>query len=125
MMPGIILSETAVTDGNGNYLISKVPAGTGYYIIFSNLPASATFTTQTSDVTPGDATAGSDANTTTGKTATFTLSAGQYLPTVDAGIKQVQLLPVSGLSFTAVPDGNRVKLEWKATGQQKRGNIRS
>ncbi len=124
-VPGIIVTlydagtnaviGTAVTDGNGKYLISKIPAastGTNYYIIFSNLPATATFTNQTSDVTPGDVTLGSDANTSTGKTANFTLTPGQYLPTVDAGIKSVQLLPIKLESFTAAPKGSQVALQW-------------
>jgi SdrD B-like domain/Secretion system C-terminal sorting domain len=110
---------TAITDGNGNYLISKIPAapaGTNYYIIFSNLPTTATFTTQTSNVTPGDATNGSDANGA-GQTAVFTLTPGQYLPTVDAGIKNVQLLPIKYESFTATPNGSQVQLEWVVTEQ--------
>jgi hypothetical protein len=106
---------TAITDGNGGYLISKIPAavaGTSFYVIFSNLPGTAVFTTQNSDVTPGDITNGSDANISTGKTANFTLVPGQYLPTVDAGIKNVQLLPIKFTSFTALPKGNQVQLQW-------------
>jgi hypothetical protein len=111
---------TAVTDGNGKYLINKIPvaaAGTSFYIIFSNLPASALFTSQTDNVTAGDATLGSDANTATGKTSNFTLTAGQYLSTVDAGIKNVQLLPIKIISFTAIPKGNQVNLQWMVTEQ--------
>lgn len=129
-VPGIIVTlynssnavvGTAVTDGNGKYLISNIPPGSGYYIIFSNLPPTAEFTTQTSNVTPGDATLGSDASTVVGpnfgKTATFSLSAGQYLPTVDAGIKKIQLLPLVLVSFTAQPQGSTVQLEWKVAEQ--------
>jgi hypothetical protein len=79
----------AVTDGNGKYLINNVPAGIGYYIGFSNTIVNTLFTTQTSNVTPGDATKGSDANITTGKTAPFNLTTGQYLPTVDAGLIKI------------------------------------
>jgi hypothetical protein len=106
---------TAITDGNGKYLIGKIPvatAGTSFYIIFSNLPAGAQFTGQTDNVTPGDATLGSDANTATGRTSNFTLTAGQYLPTVDAGIKNIQVVPVKIISFTAVPKGSQVNLQW-------------
>jgi SdrD B-like domain/Secretion system C-terminal sorting domain len=129
-VPGIIVTlydaannvvGTAVTDGNGNYLISKIPAGTGYYIIFSNLPASAIFTTQNSDVTPGDVTNGSDAGAVAGpnfgRTAPFNLTAGQYLPTVDAGIRNVQLLPLKVESFTALPKGSQVNLQWMVSEQ--------
>jgi hypothetical protein len=111
---------TAITDGNGNYLISKIPAaaaGSSYYIIFGNLPGAAVFTTQNSDVTPGDITNGSDANISTGKTANFTLVPGQYLPTVDAGIKNVQLLPLEFVDFTALPKGSQVAIQWIVTDQ--------
>jgi hypothetical protein len=120
-VPGIIVTlydasnnvaGTAITDGNGKYLISNVPAGNGYYIIFSNLPTTAEFTLQTSDVTPGDATSGSDANAATGRTAAFNLAAGQYLSTVDAGLKKILVLPIQLLSFTAQPQGNNVQLNW-------------
>ncbi len=103
---------TAVTDGNGNYLISNVPPGNGYYIIFSNKPGTATFTTQTSDVTPGDLTKGSDANISTGKTASFNLAAGQYLNTVDAGLQNVQLLPLQGLELTATLKAAITTVKW-------------
>jgi SdrD B-like domain/Secretion system C-terminal sorting domain len=129
-VPGILVTlydasnnviGTAVTDGNGNYLISKIPAGTGYYIVFSNLPGTAIFTSQTSDVSAGDATNGSDANTLAGpnfgRTASFNLTAGQYLPTVDAGIRNVQVLPIKIESFTAIPKGSQVNLQWKVSEQ--------
>ncbi len=103
---------TAITDGNGAYLISNVPPGINYYIIFSNKPGTATFTTQTSDVSAGDITKGSDANVTTGRTAAFTLTAGQYLQTVDAGLQQVQLLPVRGLELTAVLKASTAAVKW-------------
>jgi protocatechuate 3,4-dioxygenase beta subunit len=106
---------TAITDGNGNYLISKIPvanAGTSFYIIFGNLPATATFTVQTSNVTVADGTLGSDANSATGQTANFTLVPGQYLPNVDAGIVNVQVLPIRIASFTASPKGSQVALQW-------------
>jgi hypothetical protein len=111
---------TAITDGNGKYLISKIPvatAGTSFYIIFSNLPAGALFTAQTDNVTPGDITLGSDANTATGRTSNFTLTPGQYLPTVDAGIKNVQVVPVKITSFTAIPKDSQVNLQWKVSEQ--------
>jgi hypothetical protein len=130
-VPGIIVTlfdaannvvGTAVTDGNGKYLISNIPPGNGYYIIFSNLPATALFTTQNSNVTPGDATAGSDANPGTGRTASFNLSAGQYLPTVDAGILNIQLLPVRLVTFTAQPQGSQVVLQWSVADQLNTDN---
>jgi hypothetical protein len=122
-LPGIIVTlvnaggtvvGTAVTDGNGNYLISNVPPANGYFIRFSNLPlASPTviYTTQTSNVSPTDATNGSDPNPA-GQTAPFNLAAGQYLPHVDAGVQNVKPLPVKLISFTALPNGNKVNVEW-------------
>jgi protocatechuate 3,4-dioxygenase beta subunit len=116
---------TAITDGNGGYLISKIPAavaGTSFYVIFSNLPGTAVFTTQNSDVTPGDITNGSDANISTGRTANFTLVPGQYLPTVDAGIKNVQLLPLEFVEFTASPKGTNVAIQWTVNDQANIAN---
>jgi SdrD B-like domain/Secretion system C-terminal sorting domain len=132
-VPGVIVTlydlldnpiGTAVTDGNGKYLITNIPAaaaGTSYYVKFSNLPATAIFTTRSSDVTPGDATAGSDADPTAGanlgRTANFTLTPGQYLPTVDAGLRNIKLLPIKIASFTAVPKGTAVDLQWSVSEQ--------
>jgi hypothetical protein len=120
-IPGIIVTlydaannpvGTAVTDGNGKYLISNVPAGTGYYIVFSNLPGTALFTSRTDNVSNADGTLGSDPDAGTGRTSAFNLTAGQYLPNVDAGIRNVQLLPVRLVSFTAQPQGSQVALQW-------------
>ncbi len=112
---------TAITDGNGNYLIDKIAAaiaGTSYYIEFTNLPATATFTTRTDNVTVADASLGSDPNSSTGRTSNFTLVPGQYLETVDAGILNVQLLPIKFASFTALPKGSQVAIAWEVIVQQ-------
>ncbi len=125
-VPGIIVTlydvannvvGTAVTDGNGNYLISKIPAGTGYYIIFSNLQGTATFTTRTDNVSAADVSLGSDPNPANGRTSAFSLTAGQYLPTVDAGIINILLLPIKITSFTALPKGSQVDLQWTISEQ--------
>jgi hypothetical protein len=78
---------SAITDGNGAYLITNVPAGTGYYVIFSNLPNGAIFTTQDQTAGGGDDTNDSDANPTTGRTGSITVVAGEVNTTVDAGIR--------------------------------------
>ena len=109
---------TAVTDGNGYYRISKLTPGTVYHIIFSNLPASAVFVTQTDNVSSSDVTLGSDANSSTGRTSDFILAANEYRPTVDAGIKQVFILPVKIISFTAKPESGKVRLDWSVAEQQ-------
>lgn len=121
-VPGILVTlydgsnnvvGVAITNGSGGYLISNLDPASGYYIEFSNLPNTATFTLQTSNVSPSDATLGSDANQANGKTAAFSLSAYQYLPTIDAGIRGVQVLPVRLLQFAATPQNNSyVKTDW-------------
>jgi hypothetical protein len=78
---------SAITDGNGAYLITNVPAGTGYYVIFSNLPNGAVFTTQDQTAGGGNDTNDSDANPATGRTGSITVVAGEVNTTVDAGIK--------------------------------------
>lgn len=74
--------KSVVTNAAGNYLFTDLAAGT-YSVGFSNVPAGYTFTT------PGQGTAatGSDANPTTGRTASVTLLAGQVNLDVDAGIR--------------------------------------
>jgi SdrD B-like domain len=78
---------SAITDGNGAYLITNVPAGTGYYVVFSNLPGGAIFTTQDQTAGGGNDTNDSDANPTTGATGSITVIAGETNTTVDAGIR--------------------------------------
>ncbi len=74
----------AITDQNGHYQINDLEPGSGYTIVFSNLPTGSVFTGQNTPVsTPEN---GSDANVTNGGTAPFTLVAGQHLPSIDAGI---------------------------------------
>jgi hypothetical protein len=128
-VPGIIVTlkdaldnviGTAITDGNGKYLIEKIPAapaGTTYYIVFSNLPGTSTFTTQTDNVTATDATNGSDAALGTGRTSNFILLPGQYLPNVDAGITNVLVVPIKYVSFTANASGNQTLLQWEVSEQ--------
>jgi protocatechuate 3,4-dioxygenase beta subunit len=73
----------AITDGNGEYKFSNVPPGTGYTVEFTNLPFGYVFT-------PNNGVLGnplnSDANTTTGKTVPFSVTDGQEITYVDAGI---------------------------------------
>jgi protocatechuate 3,4-dioxygenase beta subunit len=76
---GNVIAVTT-TDANGNYAFPNLPAGT-YSIEFANLPAGLTFATQTTG-TPN----GSDADTVTGKTPSFTLTAGQVKTDMDAGV---------------------------------------
>lgn len=120
-LPGILVTlynssnvvvGTAVTDGNGNYLIGNVTAGSGYYIIFSNLPSGTGFTTQTGDVSSGDVTLGSDANIATGQTPSFSITALQTLTSVDAGVRNLSAVPLRRLEASAVLNGNRSQVKW-------------
>lgn len=75
---------SAVTDGNGYYLISNVPAGNGYYTVFSNTPdPAAPFTLQ--NVGGAAATDNSKADAT-GKSTPFNVAEGQNVTNIDAGI---------------------------------------
>jgi protocatechuate 3,4-dioxygenase beta subunit len=74
---------TAITDAEGQWQINDIPAGTGYYVEFSNLPKGAEFTA--TDAGGNDST-DSDADIVTGQTAPFDLSAGQHNGTLDAGL---------------------------------------
>jgi hypothetical protein len=127
---------SAVTDGNGNWQITNVPSGTGYYLIFTpNLPSfnttitpgtnpawtqqnigangtlglsSGTESDTDSDVTPTGANAG--------RTGTFDIAAGNNFINMDAGIINwpfSALLPVPLYSFTAAPQGSNVLLSWQ------------
>jgi SdrD B-like domain/Secretion system C-terminal sorting domain len=112
----------AVTDGDGKYLVDKLPAataGTSYYAIFSNLPSTATFTTRTDNVTATDATLGSDPAVGTGRTSNFTLTPGQYLPHVDAGLVNIQLLPLRIVSFTvSLNAAQKANVQWTVVEQE-------
>ncbi|KAA0259632.1 MAG: choice-of-anchor A family protein [Chlorobiota bacterium] len=84
------LISTTTTDANGNYLFSNLPAG-DYYVKFE-LPNGLVFTTK--DAGGNDAT-DSDADETTGKTACYTLGAGENNLTLDAGLKNEPVYPAS------------------------------
>jgi protocatechuate 3,4-dioxygenase beta subunit len=73
---------TTVTDQNGIYLFSNIPANVSYFVKFI-LPAQYQFTAQNAD--PNDA-VDSDPCPEKWITANFTLGAGQYNMTVDAGM---------------------------------------
>ena len=114
---------SAISDGKGYYSITNIAPGTGYYVLFSNLPVTGVFTVQTSNVTPGDNTLGSDPNVATGQTVSFALTSGEQLPTVDAGIlwPTTHVLPVSLMIFTAEKAGTGSLLQW-STGQEINSN---
>ncbi|MBI5858505.1 MAG: carboxypeptidase regulatory-like domain-containing protein [Sphingobacteriales bacterium] len=82
---------STVTDANGFYLFSNLLPGT-YSVGFSNIPASSSFTIQNAGV--ATAATNSDPDPTTGRTATFSLAAGQAKTDIDAGL--VSLLAAVG-----------------------------
>ncbi len=91
---GTVISTTTTNSG-GSYLFSGLGAGT--YSVQFMLKSGYNFTA--ADVGTNGA-IDSDANTTTGKTANFTLSAGQSLTSIDAGMwKQSWVCGNDGLSI--------------------------
>ena len=100
-VPGVIVTlynaanqvvGSAITDGNGAYLISNVPAGNGYYAVFSNTPdPAAPFTLQN---VGGAAASDNSKADATGKTTPFNVAEGQNVTNVDAGV--YRLINISG-----------------------------
>jgi serine-aspartate repeat-containing protein C/D/E len=126
---------SALTNGNGYWQITNIPAGTGYYVIFSpNLPAFNTtaspgtnpaWTTQNLGANGGssldsgtESDVDSDVTATganAGRTAAFNIVAGNNFPNIDAGIinwARGNVLPIQLVSFTAQPQSNNVQLNW-------------
>ena len=80
---GVTVIATTTTDAQGNYIFTNLDAGT-YVIGFSGLPAGYVFATKDAGTDDGK---DSDADAATGKTAPFTLGAGEINLTVDAGAR--------------------------------------
>ena len=95
-VPGVIVTlynaanqpiGSAVTDGKGYYLISSVPAGTGYYVVFSNKPdVSAPWTLQNVGGAAANNNSKADA---TGKSSPFNVAEGQNVSNIDAGVQRL------------------------------------
>jgi hypothetical protein len=82
---GLTIVATTVTDANGNYLFSGLPATTNY-IVGLTLPAGMTYTSS-AGTTTGNATINSDVSATTGKTTLInTGAAGNQITGIDAGL---------------------------------------
>lgn len=115
-VPGVIvtLKDSAdftigivIADGRGKYLFNKIPVAGGYTIIFSNLPANATFTLQTN----GTAT-GSDADPVIGVTPPFSVVAGTINPDIDGGIVNYKVLPAQSLEAAVSLSGKTATVRW-------------
>jgi len=101
---------TTTTDINGNYKFINLPAGT-YSVGFSNIPDDYGITTQTTGTSSG-----SDANPSTGRTPTVTLSNGQIFNDLDMGLTQGQSAGLASL-------GNKVWNDVDQDGIQDAGEV--
>lgn len=96
---GVTPIASAITDADGKYSFVNLEPAT-YVVGFSNIPAGANF----SGIDQGaDDAIDSDADQVSGKTAPITLEAGEYNPTIDAGIHVPQ---GAGLGNYVWIDGN-------------------
>lgn len=128
-VPGVLVTlydnlnnpvATAVTDANGFYLFPNVGPGT-YTLGFSNLPNGAAFTVQDQTGGGGNDSNDSDVNTGTGRTASFVVTTTTNNLTFDAGILNVQVLPVQFTSITAEKNTSNTALVKWTIGQQQTG----
>jgi hypothetical protein len=103
---------SAVTDGNGRYLITNVPAGNNYYLIFTNKPAAGNFTLTNIG---GAGAANNSKATATGNTAPFNVAYGQNITNLDAGLTSVVILPVRLLDFAAAKTTSGALVSWTTT----------
>jgi hypothetical protein len=109
--------RTTITDQNGAYTFSNLIPGT-FKVGFSTLPTyyqsngkqyQSSFTL--SNV--GDDASDSDVSPSTGKTGTYTVNIGQYIPTVDAGIKLDFVLPALDIkAFAKTISSSMVDVSW-------------
>jgi len=100
-VPGVIVTlynaanqpiGSAITDGNGYYLISNVLPGTGYYVKFSNKPdVTSPWTLQNVGGVAASDNSKADA---TGQTLPLNVAEGQNITNVDAGL--FRILNLSG-----------------------------
>ncbi len=108
-----VLIGNTISDTLGNYAFTELDPG-NYYIKVT-LPTLHNFTTQTNTTDNNDkigiATVGSDVNNI-GTSYTIVLSAGENNDNIDAGLVSTIVLPIKITSFTALPKGSHVNLEW-------------
>ena len=84
---GVTVIATTVTDANGNYIFTGLPASTNYIVGLT--PPAGMLLTSSSGTTSGNATVNSDFSTTTFKTTVVnTGAAGTQITGIDAGLIQ-------------------------------------
>ncbi len=106
---------SSVTDGNGIWLITNVPTGNGYYVIFTNKPVGAYTVQDNGGAGTGggtDTDTDSDVNSA-GQSGTFNVTPNTINVKIDAGIMSSITLPIKLISFTARPQDNNVLLQWE------------
>jgi uncharacterized surface anchored protein len=115
--------KSAVTDGNGAYSFPDLVPGT-YSVGFSTIP---NLYNQYGNVLVGYFTAykvgtndsiNSDVNAATGKTENYTIVAGEYNPTIDAGIVFASPLPIKLVTFNATQIGCAVNVSWTTASEE-------
>ena len=106
------LVATVITDANGMYNFSNIAPGT-YYV--QTTPPNDYFVT--GQAAGGNATADSDVNPTTGRSANFTLAAGSYNTAVDIGMQPPLSLPVTYLGINVYAKNKQVFLDWATSSE--------
>ncbi|HTB52388.1 MAG TPA: SdrD B-like domain-containing protein [Ferruginibacter sp.] len=104
----------AITDATGHYTLKDIQPGAGYYIIFSR-PSDYNFTIQN---VGGIASINNSKPDITGRTATFTVNAGDTITNIDAGIvPAATVLPITLTNFAGQLYNNEVTLNWQTSAE--------
>lgn len=119
----VVGTTTSGTDGYYIFdnLDARDPFGNpySYQVSFANLPPNYVFTSQgaTAGSNGAGTTTDSDVNPSTGMSRPVTLTYGQNIPDVDAGIHSTAPLPVTLVRFNAVSENNTALLTWSTSAE--------
>jgi 5-hydroxyisourate hydrolase-like protein (transthyretin family)/protocatechuate 3,4-dioxygenase beta subunit len=117
---GTTVLATAVTDGNGAYSFTNLPAGT-YIVGFSNAPNITSPTGSTLVPTPTSTDNGADGTDSdmlpSGLTGSYTIAAGEYDPTVDAGFIYQFATPVILKDFQVESNNCDATVTWTTSSE--------